>query len=168
MKVTSEEGRDRRGEVRGTERGWVQSGRRVVRILQWNADGIITKRAELEELLRRREVDVAVIQESKLGEKHKTPVFAGYTVVRRDREVVRRSRMGKGGGLLTLVKKDVPFSRRRDWRGRTTEGLQVYIDVSRGHRLLLTNVYRPPVRRIEGEDARDVESVRRWLCEQER
>ena len=52
-----------------------------LRVLQWNSDSIGNKRAELEEVTIRRNVDVAIVQESKLGAKSKTPVFDGYIVV---------------------------------------------------------------------------------------
>ena len=41
--------------------------------------------------------------------------------------------------------------------------MRVAIDVSRNERLIITNVYRPPVRRIEGEDERVNDDVREWL-----
>ena len=78
----------------------------ALRILQWNTDGIGNKGAELEECTIRMNVDVAVIQESKLGVNRRTPMFAGYVVVRKDRVNGRRSRERMGGDLVTVIKKD--------------------------------------------------------------
>ena len=46
---------------------------------------------------------------------------------------------------------------------KTTEGMRVAIDVSRNERIIITNVYRPPIRRIEDEDERVNHDVREWL-----
>jgi hypothetical protein len=73
----------------GRKEQWKEGKRKELRVLQWNADGIGNKKAELEELLERMDVDVAVVQESKLDGKNKTPVFKGYTTVRKDREFLR-------------------------------------------------------------------------------
>ena len=157
---------DASAEVSGGEgkaKEWEKGEEEVLRVLQWNADGIWNKKAELEELLGRLKVGVALVQESKLGERSKTPVFEGYSVVRKDRTVIRRGEEMTGGGLLTLVRKDIPFRRLHGWKGTTTEGLSVAVDVSRKERLILTNVYRPPIRRVEGEDERVEDEVRVWL-----
>jgi len=77
--------------------GLRRTGRSSLRILQWNADGLGNKRGELEEVLDRLGVDIAVIQETKWGANTPTPTFQGFTAIRRDREVVRKSREGRGG-----------------------------------------------------------------------
>ena len=59
---------------------------------------------ELKGTLHKHDIHIAVIQETKLRPKHKTPKFPGYTTLRLDR------RRGEGGGLLTLVHKDIPFT----------------------------------------------------------
>ena len=128
---------------------WSSHKRKSLRVLQWNADGLWPKKAELEELLVREEVDVACVQESKVGER--TPVFVGYAVVKKERKVLRKAEEMRGGGLITLVRKGIPFRRLSGWKGKTTEGLSVAVDMSRRERLIVTNVYRPPIRRIEGE-----------------
>ena len=65
--------------------GWNRLGKGKLRVMQWNADGINTKRVELEEFVNRWEVDVVVVQESKLAKSHKTPKLQGFTAVRKDR-----------------------------------------------------------------------------------
>ena len=86
----------RRGRVK-----WERANIINLRILQQNADGIGNNGAELEECMIKMNVNVAVIQESKLGGNRKI-----------------------------------------------NEGMRVAIDVSRNERIIITNVYRPPVRRI--------------------
>ena len=54
-------------------------------VLQLNANGIGNKLTELEVVLERNKVKVAVIQESKLLPKSKNPCIQNYTTVRKDR-----------------------------------------------------------------------------------
>ena len=63
-------------------------------ILQWNANGIGKKQAKLSIFLEAHNVKVAVIQESKLMAKLRSPNIQNYTLVRHDRC------QGPGGGLL--------------------------------------------------------------------
>ena len=152
---------------KGDRSEWRQLNSDVLRILQWNADGLLGKKAELEEFLERKKVDVAVIQETKWDGKTATPVIRGFTAVRKDRVVIRRGEEMKGGGLVTLVRRCIPFRRLKGWRGGTTEGLSVVLDCSRKERCTITNVYRPPIRRIRGEDERRHTKVREWLRSRE-
>ena len=66
-------------------------------ILQLNANGIGNKLTELEVVLERNKVKVAVIQESKLSHKSKNPCIQNYTTVRKDRS------HGQRGGLLIFI-----------------------------------------------------------------
>ena len=66
-------------------------------IMQFNANGIGNKLTELGEFLKRHNVKVVVIQESKLSSNSKTPSIQNFTTVRKDR------RQGQGGGLVTLI-----------------------------------------------------------------
>lgn len=84
--------------------------RGCLRVLQWNADDAKAKVEESEHFICSLRVDVCLIQESKFIDTDRTPRFPGYSVVRHDCQ--RRSVGGvRGGGLLTLVREDVPFRR---------------------------------------------------------
>ena len=65
-------------------------------IMQFNANGIGNKLTELGEFLKRHNVKVAVIQESKLSSNSKTPSIQNFITVRKDRQ-----------GLLTLIHKSI-------------------------------------------------------------
>ena len=73
-------------------------------VLQLNANGIGNKLTELEVVLERNKVKVAVIQESKLSPKYKNPCIQNYTTVRKDRS------HGQGGGLLIFIHRSITFS----------------------------------------------------------
>ena len=72
-------------------------------VLQPNANGI--KLTELEAVLERNKVKVAVIQESKLSPKPKNYCIQNYTTVRKDRS------HGQGGGLLIFMHRSITFSK---------------------------------------------------------
>jgi exonuclease III len=128
--------------------------RSQLRIMQWNCNGVRTKKAELEQVLARHRVDVCLLQESKLSPGDASPKFHGYAVIRRDRQCEAGARRVAGGGLLTLVKDDVPFTRLPQLAaepGGILEDLSVGIIARRGLTLRVCNVYCPPVRLIPGE-----------------
>uniref|UniRef100_A0A1I8HE60 Reverse transcriptase domain-containing protein n=1 Tax=Macrostomum lignano TaxID=282301 RepID=A0A1I8HE60_9PLAT len=136
---------------------------RVSTVLQWNADGIRNKMGELEELVQRLKVDVVMIQESKLDSVSRTPKIPGFTTVRKDRRTLRSSETYKGGGLLTLIRQEIPFRRLKGWSGGTVEGCRIVINLSAKQRLVLTNIYRPPIRRNAGADCREHPDIDLWL-----
>ncbi len=122
--------------------------RGCLRVLQWNADGVKLKAGELVESLIAHRVDIGLIQESKLMPGDRTPSFPGFAVVRRDRGAGVR-----GGGLLTLVREDIPF--RRIFPVQSNEGplesLAVEVPLGGGPRLTIVNVYCPPTRQGQRE-----------------
>ena len=75
-------------------------------VLRVNANGIGNKLTELEVVLERNKVKVAVIQESKLSSKSKNPCIQNYITVRKDRS------HGQGGGLLIFIHRSITFSKR--------------------------------------------------------
>ena len=111
------------------------------KILQFNANGIGNKVMELDDFLEQHNVKVAVVQESKLTRTSKTPSFRNYTTVRKDR------RHNQGGGLLTLVHKEINNS-------RTTESPESLADPHLEEftikakldntELIISNIYIPP------------------------
>ena len=99
---------------------------------------------ELEEKVRRMEIDIIMIQESKLRSLDKDPRIAGYSTVRKDRDV------GMGGGLVTFTKEDIPFITVNHYHGlpdSKLEALIIDLNPATLHRMTCVNVYRPPSRR---------------------
>ena len=78
--------------------------RKEIRILQCNADGLLTKWVELGDWLAKDKTDIALVRETKLKAKNGTPKIAGYSNIRFDRPDQL------GGGLLCLIKEDIPFT----------------------------------------------------------
>ena len=116
-------------------------------IMQFNANSISNKLTELGEFLKRHNVKVAVIQESKLPPNSKTPSIQNFTTVRKDR------RQGQGGGLLTLIHKSINFSRKPESPETLVEPHleELTITATLGDKeLIITNVYIPPASSCAG------------------
>ena len=116
--------------------------RKSLRLLQWNCCGARSKQAEIEEVMRVNKIDVACIQESKLRSGDITPKFAGYCAIRQD----RRNQAVVGGGLLTIVKDDLPFQRLQSASFGNLEMLNVRLLLGGRDSIQIVNVYRPPIR----------------------
>ena len=115
--------------------------RSCLSILQWNANGIKTNMVELEEMVRRLEIDIIMIQESKLRSLDKDPRISGYSTIRKDRDV------GMGGGLVTFIKEDIPLIAVNHSHGlpdSKLEALIIDLNPATLHRMTCVNVYRPP------------------------
>ena len=113
-----------------------------IKIIQWNADSILTKITELSECLKVHRVDICCIQETKLRPKHRTPTIDGYSTIRKDRCE------GLGGGLIMFVKEDIPYREihincRPD---STLEIQRIEINTKTDGKLTFCNVYCPPHR----------------------
>ena len=117
-----------------------------LKILQWNADGLSTKWPELNERLKKEQIDIALIQETKYKQKNKTPTFEGYAPIRYDRE-------GDGGGLLCLIKHSIPYSEIP--KGKQTvgivESISFRVRIDKRKWLTISNVYMAP-NRDNGEE----------------
>ena len=116
-------------------------------IMQFNANGIGNKLTELGEFLKRHNVKVAVIQESKLFSNSNTPSIQNFTTVRKDRGQVQ------GGGLLTLIYKSINFSREPESLETLVEPHleELTITASVGDtNFIITNVNIPPASSCTG------------------
>lgn len=135
--------------------------RRQISCIQWNADGLSTGAAELSQLLKERPVDLVMIQESKLRTSSKIPQFPGYVAEHR-----HRPGGGLGGGLVTYIKSDVPYTRSEAYRdegnysGRM-EALSISVKDKGGERYKFVNVYSPPTR-VSGQHS--AEGMDQLIC----
>ena len=112
-------------------------------ILQRNCDCLTTKVVELRELTVRYGIDIIALQETKLGRDDPTQVLNCFDAVRRDRPV-SRARLVRGGGLLTYIKKGIPYSEAPAAQQGQLEKLHVIIPTTRRPHLTIANVYFQP------------------------
>ena len=70
----------------------------TLKIMQWNAEGLVKKKTELEHILKEERIDKCCMQETNL-KKDTTFKIRGYQCIRTDRAGDRNK-----GGVLTLVK----------------------------------------------------------------
>ena len=69
--------------------------------MQWNAEGVIRKKTELEHILKKENIDICCIQETHL-QKDKIFRVRGYQCFRTDREDDKRK-----DGVLTLIRSSI-------------------------------------------------------------
>ena len=117
-------------------------------ILQWYCDCLTTKIVELSELTVRYGIDIIALQETKLGRDDPTPVLNGFDAVRRNRPG-SGARFARGGGLLTYIKKGIPYSVYIPiCTGPAQQGpfekQHVTIPTTRRQHITVANVYFPP------------------------
>jgi ribonuclease HI len=113
----------------------------------------MTKTAQLLQYMQSHNIDVALIQETKLTEVSRFKGLEGFAVHRTDRPYVRNSAQRRGGGLITLVKEGLLFK-----TIQCPQTLQILehqtIELKMGHGqqpLRITNVYFPPIRHTPNE-----------------
>jgi len=97
-----------------TEQKELSVAKNSLRILQWNADGIKPKLHELEMRMKESDIDVAIIQESKLKKGDRSPILPGYASIRCD-----RPGESAGGGLISFIRHSLTF--REDRRHTAAE-----------------------------------------------
>ena len=105
------------------------------------------KLTELSEFLKRHNVKVDVIPESKLSPNSKTPIIQNFTTVRNDR------RQGQGGDLLTLIHNSINFSRKPKSPETLVEPHLEELtttDTLGVTKLIITNIYIPPASSCTG------------------
>ena len=121
----------------------------TLRILQLNIDSLMSKIEELKRFLKKHNIDVFVLQETKLIKNDRSPRIPGYTIIRKDRQQPKGKERNRGGGLITGIRDTIPYKHVNiEIRGamdRLTEWLTVEIPTRKG-KVRITNVYVPPVR----------------------
>ena len=120
-----------------------EQNKHCLTILQWNCDCLTTKVVELSELTVRYGIDIIALQETKLGRDDPTPVLNGFDVVRRDRPGSGAC-FARGGGLLTYIKKGIPYSEVPAAQQGPLEKPHVTIKTTSRQHLTIANVYFPP------------------------
>ena len=121
-----------------------------LKVMQLNIDSLKSKAVELRHYLKDQEIDVFLLQETKLIKKDKSPKIPGYTLVREDRKQPKGKENDRGGGLLIGVRDTIPFKEvklnRPGKKDSITEWQTVEIPTSEKEKIRLTNVYVPPIR----------------------
>ena len=125
-----------------------------LRVMQWNCDHLQSKVAELECFLEEKGIDVACLQETKLRAEDGDIQVRGFDVVRKDRCRASDSRRGRGGGLVTLIRKGLPYqvlppTQPTDGHLSSVEIKCTQILLNHRQTWNVANVYIPPVGRSE-------------------
>lgn len=79
---------------------------RNLKICHWNLNGIKEKALELENFMATHNIDVMLLNETKLSNNRKTPYIEGYKSYRRDRPALPDNKT-PGGGVLIYLKSEI-------------------------------------------------------------
>ena len=90
-----------RGYKRPTTEYNNKSSQTTLKVMQWNAEGLMRKKTELEHIMNKDNIDICCIQETHL-QKDMTFKARGYQCFRTDRGGDRRK-----GGIITLIKSNI-------------------------------------------------------------
>ena len=99
------------------------------------------KHEVLLDFIEKREIDIAVIQETKFNAKSKMKPTPNYNLVKENRQ------NKDGGGVAILIKKDIPFQKVKTPNSLVDNHLEeitISINNDRGSSLFIRNVYIPP------------------------
>lgn len=98
------------------------------------------------------DIDICLIQETKLSSKSRNPVFKGYGAIRADRNVT------SGGGLLSLIRNTLIFEEIHKGAKNATEVSTFRVRMARGKWITISNVYAPP-HNSKGQDITQLVAV---------
>ena len=68
-----------------------------LKIIQWNAESFMSKEEEFRGFILRNDIDIFMIQETKVIPKDRQPKIEGYEIRRRNREQVKGKERNRGG-----------------------------------------------------------------------
>jgi retron-type reverse transcriptase len=123
-----------------------------LKIIAWNARGLKDRRNELHFFLSARDIDIALISETKLTE-HEVFRIPSYEIYRTDRPARPHGR-NPGGGTAVLVHRRLVHRPHVTATG-SLETTGVFVHVG-GHEHLVVSAYQPPGRQL---DARTLDSL---------
>nr|CAD7401791.1 unnamed protein product [Timema poppensis] len=115
-----------------------------LRILIWNANGILHQKYELEELLETYGIDLALICETHLKTNQRLNI-TGHNIYRTDRE------HGKGGGTAVIIKDHLPHYRANINDTENLEATTISISTKTGH-INFVAAYNPPSKILLKQD----------------
>jgi exonuclease III len=137
--------------------------------MQWNADSLKTKKEELKEFLNKYNIDIFLIQETKMLETDKIPDFPGYTILSKPRKQFPGNHMNRGGGLLIGIRNKLPYREiknmeLRDKEDALTESQTIEIPIKEGETWRITNIYIPSERTgdIRGSTKETIVTTKHW------
>ena len=105
-----------------------------LKISQWNANGLRNKISELKEFFYHNNIDIMIVNETKLNSKCRCSV-SGYTCYRKDRD-------SAGGGVLIYIKNKIPASE-VNFNLKNIEAIGVLVN-----ELLVVSAYLPPNKKL--------------------
>ena len=116
-----------------------------INLVNWNANGIKSKKSSLMEFLTRHKIDIACITETHL-KNHETFKLNGYNIYRKDRNHIHSS-----GGVAILIKKNIKHYQSITPNMISLEAISITISTNK-HQIKIISAYNPPNKKIQKED----------------
>lgn len=117
-----------------------------IQIMNWNANGLRSKRATFIDFLSRHSVDVACVSETHLIATEHFRV-GGYNIYRKDRTAPVAS-----GGVAIFIKKSISHYEVLLPHLISIEAVSIFLMSKSGEKLKITSVYKPPNKRLNSTD----------------
>jgi hypothetical protein len=109
-----------------------------IKIMQWNSEGVMKKKLELQHFLQKEKIDVLCIQETHLNDSNRFSI--------RGFECFRQDRLGHKGGIITMVRNNIPATEIARCQ-EESEHLTIKIHTT-PEPLVITNLYCPNNKRL--------------------
>ena len=154
------------GEEQETRYGIRRTKINKMNILQYNIDTVSSKLEELKLLLKEEDIDVFLLQETKMIDSDKKPKIPGYSVLISNRTQTRGNEENRGGGLMIGIRHDTPYKEIDLKIGKNpdnhTESMSIEIPTAPHKKLRLTNVYIPPANTSTGNVNENLTKTDNW------
>ena len=155
--ITSKQSRSPSTDTNHVKPTTTKKENRNIKILQLNINGIKSKLLELKQLLEEENIDIAVIQETKLHPSSKNPTIPNYSFYRQDRPMSSSSIKTKinGGGLIMYIKNNLPYTNTATYTIPDIESQSITIPITSSKNLIITNLYIPQRNTVTNQQTED-------------
>jgi len=114
-------------------------------LVNWNANGIKSKKSSLMEFITRHKIDISCITETHL-KNHEKFKLNGYNIYRKDRDAIHSS-----GGVAILIKKNIKHYQSITPNMINIEAISVTISTNK-YQIKIILAYKPLNKKIQKED----------------
>jgi len=120
-----------------------------IKFVNWNANGIKSKKSTVLEFLSRHKIDIACITETHLKNTDSFKIN-GYKIYRTDRDSIHSS-----GGVAILIKKSIKHHQATIPKMINLEAIAIILPTDR-HEIKVISAYNPPNKRIQSKDVAEL------------
>ena len=116
-----------------------------IKLVNWNANGIKSKKSSLMEFLIRHKIDIACITETHL-KNTETFKINGYNIYRKDRDTIHSK-----GGVAILIKRTIKHHQLTNPELINIEAISIMVSTDKSE-IKIISAYNPPNKKIQRDD----------------